>query len=804
MSRVLEEAARAHKRGALPSRAFMQALSELELRLMTDAMMILRLGGGGIPDDMRARAAALDAGGVLWDNAELLAQHTSMLQHQLAEEARTARAKTFTTRQPGVDSVAAAHVCLTPVDALAPVTVGALAKGVNRGTRVKLTVIAPACRIVSVALLCQDGVGRSVVLACYNFLDDAARTADAQRLFPVGTTLMLLEPYFKMMAGGGLALRVDNPCNVVIHPPVPPALAAATSPEQLKDAGNALFAAKEWAHAVDAYTRALRRSGDGGATSADEASMAATLLSNRAAARLKLRDHAGALADTDGALALAPRHAKAAFRRGHALLGLHRHAEATAFLSSFLAGAEGGGDVDAALSKLLATARACTAQAHGVYDHRSLPFTPEQQALECIADFIGPVEVRATRERGWGLFVTRGVQAGALLLVESAMAFDSEVTGQRTTAMDYGSKLRTSGDTYAMTTNLIFQAASSSPLRARLALLAWQRSARGGREPSARPPDMQQLREHSLPAHAAPLSAERITGIGDVNTFSCLACLRESPAAREALQQAFAGGVAAAQPSDSTPGRARRIQADPQNTISSLVCSPSASAADLRELVGRLGASRAAVALAEADAAGLAALHYAVLGRQPHMVKALLRAGAPPDAGDVLGMRALHYAAGEYYTPESLAALLAAGADPNARTVRGLTPLHAAVTLDRPEAVTALLAAGADPYLPDGVDGLPPLSSFSKDEEVGRLSPRVRAAFVAAGHTDDTLAQRWRQCAGVWLVASFMNHSSSPTVTRRCVGKLMVVAASRDLQAGAELTTSYGAGEMLRKWGVAQ
>jgi len=32
----------------------------------------------------------------------------------------------------------------------------------------------------------------------------------------------------------------------------------------------------------------------------------------------------------------------------------------------------------------------------------------------------------------------------------------------------------------------------------------------------------------------------------------------------------------------------------------------------------------------------------------------------------------------------------------------------------------------------------------------------------------------------------------------------MVVSASRDLQAGAELTTSYGAGEMLRKWGVTE
>ena len=799
MSRVLDEAARAHKRGAMPSPAFLQSLSEPELRLMTDAMTTLKFEAGAIPEHMRARAAALDAGVVLWDNDELLAQHTRMLQHQLAEEARAARGtKAFMTRQPGVDAVAAAHVCLTPVDALAPVTVGALAKGVNRGTRMKLTVIAPACRIVSIALLCQDSTGRSVVLACYNFLDDGARTADAQRLFPVGTTLIVLEPYYKVMAGGGLALRVDNPCNVItVDPPVPPALAAATSPEQFKDAGNARFAAQEWARAADAYSRGLQRTGDADTAAAGE-SVTVTLLSNRAAARLKLRDFAGALADTDSALALAPRHAKAAFRRGHALLGLHRFASAATFMSSFLAGA-GDGDVDATLPKLLATARACTAQAGGAYDYRSLPFTPEQQSLECVADFIGPVEVRATRERGWGLFVTRGVKAGTLLLVEGALAFDSEAKGQVTTAVDYRSKLVSTGDMYTMTTNLIHQAASSASLRARLALLAWQRSASGGREPSARPPDMQQLREHSLPAHAAPLSAERISGIADVNTFSCLACLQASPAAREALQQSFVGHQ---QLPDAAPGRPRRIEADPQNALGSLVCTPSATPGDLRELADKWGKSSVAAALAEADAAGLTALHYAVLGRRPDMTKALLALGAPHAAGDVLGMRVLHYACGEYYTPESVAALLAAGADPNARTARGLTPLHAAVALDRPEAVTALLAAGADPYVPDGVDGLPPLRFSNDTEEGSRLSPRVRAAFVAAGHDDDTLSQRWRQCSGVWLVASFMNHSAAPTVARRCVGKLMVVAASRDLKAGAELTTSYGSGEMLRKWGI--
>lgn len=794
-SRVLAMAARAHRASGFPAKEELAGLNEQEHRLLIDVMTALKINGH-VPTDIQQRAGYIEAGGILPDNDEHVRQHMAQLQARLAQEAEGERMM----RRPGIDAVAAAHVCRTPVDDLTPITVGALKRGVNHGTKMLLEVVAPVSMVVSIAALCEDVDGRMLQLACYNFLEDDACIADAQRVLPVGSRLTLLEPYFKMTNSGGLGLRVDNPCNLIISAPLHPSIAAATSPAQLKDAGNALFTTKDWVGAAEAYTRALGR--DEGASS--DSSLTVTLLSNRAAARLKLLDFDGALADADSTLALCPTHAKAAFRRGQALLGLHRYSDAAAALATFMSAFEARGEsADAPMPKLLATARACIAQARGTFDHLTLPLTPEQQASECIADFIGPVEVRATRDRGWGLFVTRDVPAGTLLFVESALGFSWEPLGQETTAVDYSRKLSSSGSTYGMTSTLIHAASSSPALRAKLALLAWKRTADGGREPGSQPPPMQQLRDGSLAPYEHHLSAERVTGVTDVNTFSCYACIAASPVAREAL--AFCFGGKRQPPKLVDNGHApRRIEANPRNDVGAVVLATQADAAYLRRLMGTRSKARLAKELAETDEpCGLTPLHYAVLVQRHEMVGAMVEAGAPLNIGDDLGMTPLHYAAGEYYNPHALATLLRAGADANARSLRGLTPLHAAVTMDRPEAVTALLGAGADPYLPDCSDWLPPLC-FQRSGGDRDTSPRVRAAFAAAGHTDDSLAKRWRECSGVWFVASFLNHATAPSVSRLCVGRLMVVTAAVGLRPGDELTTSYGAGPMLAKWGIVE
>jgi tetratricopeptide (TPR) repeat protein len=84
-----------------------------------------------------------------------------------------------------------------------------------------------------------------------------------------------------------------------------------------KEAGNACFRAADYVGAEAKYTEALRLWPDG-----------LPLYTNRAQARLRLHDYAGALSDCDWALRLHDRHPKALLRRGLALAGLGRFDDA--------------------------------------------------------------------------------------------------------------------------------------------------------------------------------------------------------------------------------------------------------------------------------------------------------------------------------------------------------------------------------------------------------------------------------------------------------------------------------------------
>jgi hypothetical protein len=80
---------------------------------------------------------------------------------------------------------------------------------------------------------------------------------------------------------------------------------ACTTAEELKDAGNAAFAASRFSDADALYTRALSAAAD------DSTEIRGTLFANRSAARLALCDVVGAAADGEAAAVAPPRGAVA-------------------------------------------------------------------------------------------------------------------------------------------------------------------------------------------------------------------------------------------------------------------------------------------------------------------------------------------------------------------------------------------------------------------------------------------------------------------------------------------------------------
>ncbi|WP_037412259.1 ankyrin repeat domain-containing protein [Candidatus Solirubrobacter pratensis] len=97
---------------------------------------------------------------------------------------------------------------------------------------------------------------------------------------------------------------------------------------------------------------------------------------------------------------------------------------------------------------------------------------------------------------------------------------------------------------------------------------------------------------------------------------------------------------------------------------------------------------------------GFTSLHLAAFFSGAATVRALLAAGADPnaDAENPLRVRPLHSAVAAH-DRESATALLEAGADPNVTQRGGFTPLHGAAHAGDAEMVALLLAHGADPSL---------------------------------------------------------------------------------------------------------
>lgn len=126
-------------------------------------------------------------------------------------------------------------------------------------------------------------------------------------------------------------------------------------------------------------------------------------------------------------------------------------------------------------------------------------------------------------------------------------------------------------------------------------------------------------------------------------------------------------------------------------------------------------------------------------------VTSLLDAKADPNAAQVDGMTALHWAA-HHDAPEVAERLLAAGAKPTAANRYGVTPMSLACTNGNERLVRALLKAGADPNatLRGGETALMTAA------RTGLVGP-VRALLAAGAKVD--AAERKGQTALMWAAA---------------------------------------------------
>jgi histone-lysine N-methyltransferase SETD3 len=107
----------------------------------------------------------------------------------------------------------------------------------------------------------------------------------------------------------------------------------ALAAEKIKEMGNNRFRQKDWDRATDRYMQAIQFVDDGlpaGGAASFERELRLSLWLNLGASNLKLEQFESAVKSCDAALELDPKHVKALYRRGCALMGLDAWAEAKA------------------------------------------------------------------------------------------------------------------------------------------------------------------------------------------------------------------------------------------------------------------------------------------------------------------------------------------------------------------------------------------------------------------------------------------------------------------------------------------
>lgn len=329
-----------------------------------------------------------------------------------------------------------------------------------RGCALHLTNLCPPVQLSAVHLAVEDEEGTCVCLSLYNCTGPNHLACEQLlRLYPVGAQLIIKDPYLKIATNGRPCVRLDHPVNLVVVDSGGAAAggpAAAASPwsvesadqdsgaeaERLKAEGNRCFERGQWEAALQLYERALGLD--------PPLPLSVVLRVNRAQALLNLGCYCEARSEARAAVKLDPTHVKGRYRLALAEAALGRHGVALSLLQSLVEELEGeqkdsskkqkGKAKDhnplcSSLRHAMAVVRQrleqrCGRQLSGesLWELRhhgdgKMTAAGEAEPVPGMTAYVGPVEVRQTgQRRGRGLFVTRDVAAGEVLLVEPPLA----------------------------------------------------------------------------------------------------------------------------------------------------------------------------------------------------------------------------------------------------------------------------------------------------------------------------------------------------------------------------------------------
>lgn len=189
-----------------------------------------------------------------------------------------------------------------------------------KGCYIEGTIVGEAIQpMVGGTTLIQEtsGAKRCLMVCFYNVLPDGIRGVEAESLlkyeFPLGATLRVTEPFYKIFGDGSRGIRVDTPrdMHVVVNNKAATTGSnqdgAFLSAQKAKQLGNDFVKKNQYMAAIDMYLKGLRNS-------SSESDFVATVLSNRSQAYIQLECWTLGLCDAAASLTIRPSSAKTSAR----------------------------------------------------------------------------------------------------------------------------------------------------------------------------------------------------------------------------------------------------------------------------------------------------------------------------------------------------------------------------------------------------------------------------------------------------------------------------------------------------------
>ncbi|PUU76843.1 hypothetical protein B9Z19DRAFT_1194466 [Tuber borchii] len=289
----------------------------------------------------------------------------------------------------------------------------------HRGSYIMLRAVVNPIKYVSVTTIAEDESGEVELVQIYN-QDDRRSPAN---VMPEGQVFIVKEPYFKTTSEGGTSIRVDHVSDIIFLDGEDERIPEKWRPRikllargslDWKDDGNRFYKGKQYFEATQCYTKGLETVEPGSA-------LDIVLLLNRAQAYLELGYNEKALADAKKALYYEPLNQKALYRSALACYEDGDYESTKTQLVKLLKEFPENKD---AKEKLLRTFRRLQEQRTGEYEFLKMrnevkEWGDKRGKLDC-AEYVGPVRIGDAGGKGRGLFTTRDVKFGDLLLCSKA------------------------------------------------------------------------------------------------------------------------------------------------------------------------------------------------------------------------------------------------------------------------------------------------------------------------------------------------------------------------------------------------